>query len=205
MDVNNNARKNRDANLPERRKVEPVLDRVPDVLEPSKTKKFFDSFIASDMESVKDYVVMKVLLPRVQSMVLDMIRNGAEMLIMGPGAVSRNGSYNNRSAYNRASDSSHWRRESLPSRPSTTYVPYSDPILETEFEALDVIDKMIEYVEEYPVLSISDYLGFCNRPKDDEYTYQNYGWSRETVMNCRPEQIPDGRFVIKLPRPRYIR
>lgn len=192
----------RETNGPEKRKIEPAIDRVPDVRTPSKAKQFFGNFIASDMASVKEYVVMKVLLPRAQSMILDMIKNGAEMLIMGPGAVSKRGnSYTNYSRNNVTT----YSRDSAPARPSTTYVPYADPLMETEDEAWDVIDVMRDYVSEYPYVSIADYLGFCNRPCDIEYTYHDYGWSAETIRNCRPEQIPDGRYVIKLPRPRYIR
>lgn len=205
MDLNNYPpnKKGREP-MPEKKKVEPVIDRVPEVREQSNVKKFFNNFIASDVKDVKEYVVMKVLLPRVQAMLLDMIRNGAEMLIMGPNAARNRNNYN---SYSRGGTIRQYDGGgSRPARqPGTTYVPYAEPLLESEEEALDIIDRMIDYVEEYPCLSISDFLGFCNRPQDDEYTYQNYGWTRETILSCRPEQIPDGRFVIKLPRPRYIR
>lgn len=195
---------NRRNNTPEKKKIEPAINKIPEVRTPSRTQQFWGNFLASDIESVKEYVIMDVFLPRLKNTALAMLNSAAEMLIMGT-KTKKYSDHNNYSSYSRDRVTTYTRESRPASRPTTAYVPYPEPLFETEDDAFDVIDMMKDYISEYPYVSISDFLGFANRPSDDEYTYPNYGWSAEVIRNCIPEQIPDGRFIVKLPRPRYIR
>lgn len=189
---------------PQKKEIRPSIDKVPDVRQTSNAKKFFGNFIASDAADVKDYVIMNVLLPRAKALLLDMIRNSAEMLIMGPSGVSRGRTnYSNYGTPRNGRD--YTSNSGSTMRPANTYVTYPDPLFEVEDDAWRVIEDMVKYVADYPYINISEFLQFAGRPKDDEYTYINYGWSADTIRGSTPEQIPDGRFVIRLPRPIYIR
>lgn len=181
---------------------EPTLNKTPTTRKSSSS--FLGDFIASDAADVKDYVVKNVLLPRAKSLLLDLIRNTAEMFIMGPRGVSNGGNRD----YSRMSSSTRLGRDYVPGestmRPANTYVSYPEALFESYEDALDSRGDMIDYVSEYPFLKISDYLYYTNHSNDDEYTYQNYGWSADVVRNSTIVDIPGGHYVIKLPRPKYI-
>lgn len=188
----------------ERRKIESPLESKPDVLKVSNTKKFLGGFMASDIADVKEYLIFDVVLPRVKTLLLDSINRGAEMLIMGTknprGRTTTNYSRESTRYYNsQPSSPTQTRQQSL------LYAPYNDPLFDDEADAWKVIDEMTDYVEEYPTISISEFLTFCKRPEDDEYTFQYYGWTRPAINAARPEQISDGRWIIRLPKPKYIK
>lgn len=192
------------ANKPEeRRKIESSLENKPRVVETSSTKRFFGSFLASDLEDVRDHIIFDVIQPRAKTLLVDALHRACEMIILGKASPNRSAQYS-REGYTR-----YYRENRVDERPrdrnqNTMYAPYRDPLFDFEDDAWKVIDDLIDYVEEYPTLSISEFLTFCKRPEDDEYTYQNYGWTRAAVKSARPEEV-NGGWIIKLPKPKYIR
>ena len=189
----------------ERRKIESPLDKKPDVAKTSNAKKFLGGFVASDVADVKEYIIFEVVLPRIKTMLLDAISRGAEMMIMG----TKNPRGRSTTSYSREGYTKYYygdnnnKQQTKPQ--SMLYAPFNDPLFDDEADAWKVIDEMTDYVEEYATISISEFLTFCKRPEDDEYTFQYYGWTKPAINAARPEQINDGRWIIRLPKPKYIK
>lgn len=186
-----------------RREIKPTeLSKPAEFKTPSKSKTLLSEFIASDAESVKDYVITKIIIPRCKALVVDTIKNTAEMLILGPNAVSQQ-----RQNYNSYSRTSDYRPNNSQStmKPVATTAQYPDPLFDCFDDAMRVIDDMIIYCQDYPYISISEFLQFAGRSREDSYTYNNYGWSADMIRKISPVQIPDGRWSVGLPKPICLR
>lgn len=182
-----------------RREIKPTeLSKPAEFKAPSKSKKLISEFIASDAESVKDYVITKIIIPRCKALVVDTIKNAAEMLILGPNAVSQQ--RQNYNSYSRTTSDYHPNSQST-MRPVATTAQYPDPLFDCFEDAMRVIDDMIMYCQDYPYISISEFLQFAGRSREDSYTYNNYGWSADMIRKISPVQIPDGRWSVGLPKP----
>lgn len=182
-----------------RREIKPTeLSKPAEFKTPSKSKKLLSEFIASDAESVKDYVLTKIIVPRCKALVVDTIKNAAEMFILGPNAVTQQ-----RQNYNSYSRTSDYRPNNSPTimKPVATTAQYPDPLLDTWEDAMRIIDDMLGYCNDYPYVSISEFLQFAGRSREDSYTYNDYGWTADMIRKTSPVQIPDGRWSVGLPKP----
>lgn len=159
----------------------------------NEVRKFTDIFITEDVQNVKSYILMDVLVPAIKKAINDIVSDGISMLLWGGTnrnkKSSTNSSYVSYSSYSDRRDD---RRE--PVRAQVGY-HYDDIILESRAEAEEVLTRMDELISMYGVASVADLYDLvgisCN------YTDNKYGWTN--ISRAEPVRVRDG-YMLKLPK-----
>lgn len=176
----------------ERQKLEPIAKGK--AKKKSDVKKFADTFIAEDITSVKDYIIMEVLLPAAKKAISDIVTNGIDMILYGE---TRSKS---KSRESRVSYTSYYkdrdRDYDRPSRSRGRYgYDYDDIILDTRKEAEEVLDRMDDLIDTYGMVSVADLYDLVGI--SGNYTDNKYGWTN--LRNADVQRVRDG-YLLKLPK-----
>lgn len=179
-------------NTPEK-KVEKVVNGSVKTKKKSEAKKLADIFIAEDVNNVKSYIFMDVLVPAVKKAISDIVTNGIDMVLYGEtGRTKRNSaakvSYGG--CYTREND----RKNYSTQRNKAGYY-YDDITLDNRGEAEDVLSRMDELVAMYGVVSVADLYDLVG--VSGSYTDNKYGWT--DIRNASVVRVKD-RYMIKLPK-----
>ena len=181
------------ASKPEKN-VEKVTTGTVKTKKKSDIQKFTDVFISEDMNSVKSYILVDVLVPAVKKAISDIVTNGIDMLLYGEsgreGKKSTASKVSYRSYYDRGND----RRDRPSGRPREGY-NFDDIYVDNRGEAEEVLERMEELVSVYGMVSIADMYDLVGIT--GKYTDNKYGWTdlrAASVIRTR-----DG-YKIKLPR-----
>ena len=152
------------------------------------------SALSHDVNNIKNYALKDVLIPALQKAVVDIVKNGVEMLVYrGEKPPSSRNSALPYVSYNKYGSSSSDRRYS---EPRSVGYGIEDIILETRGEAEEVLRHMDAIIDTYGVLSVLDMfdlVGVRSTPNDNKY-----GWT-----NIRSAEIVrvSGGYTIRMPKP----
>lgn len=175
----------------EDKKVEKVISGTAHQRKKTGLSKAASTFIPGDVDSVKNYIVMDVLVPSIKRAISDIVCNGINMLLGEPARDSRSpgGKVNYRKYYQGEE-----RRDYARPRSQAQY-NYDDIVFETRGDAEEVLYRMEELLDRFEVVSVADLFDMagisCN------YTDNKYGWT--DLRNARVERVRDG-YIINLPR-----
>ena len=159
----------------------------------SDVKKFTDTFIAEDITSVKDYILMEVLLPAAKKAISDIVTNGIDMILYGE-TRSKSKSRESRVSYTKYYDRD--RDYDRPTRTRGRYgYDYDDIILDTRKEAEEVLDRMDDLIDNYGMVSVADLYDLVG--VSGNYTDNKYGWTN--LRNADVQRVRDG-YLLKLPK-----
>ena len=159
----------------------------------SEVKKFADTFIAEDITSVKDYILMEVLLPAAKKAISDIVTNGIDMILYGE-TRSKSKSRESRVSYTKYYDRD--RDYERPTRTRGRYgYDYDDIILDTRKEAEEVLDRMDDLIDNYGIVSVADLYDLVG--VSGNYTDNKYGWTN--LRNADVQRVRDG-YLLKLPK-----
>lgn len=159
-------------------------------------RKLADVFLAEDVESVKSYILLDVLIPAAKKAISDIVTNGIDMILYGEGGGGRNAKKSTASkiSYQRYYDDRREDRRYSEPRRAAGY-SYDDIIIESRGEAEDALTRMDELVATYGMVTVADMcdlLGVTCR-----YTDNKYGWT--DIRNAHVVRTRDG-YMIKLPK-----
>ena len=164
----------------------------------SDVRKFTDVFVSEDMASVKDYILMEVLLPAAKKAIADAVTNGIDMLLYGEArSKNRDRDRGSRVSYTRYYERDRERERDY-ERGARTRVrgyDYDDIILDTRREAEEVLDRMQDLIDTYGMVSVADLydlVGISGR-----YTDNKYGWTH--LRSADVQRVRDG-YLLKLPK-----
>lgn len=156
-------------------------------------RKISDTFISEDINNVKSYIWLDVLVPAIKKSISDIIINSVEMVLYGESGRSRDRSKS--STYTSYRDYYDDRKDERRSNRSRTGYSYDDITFRTRYEAEKVLDAMDAIIDEYDVVSVAEFYELADEPSS--HTDYKYGWSnlsRAEIMHCR-----EG-FYIKFPK-----
>ena len=189
---------------PPEKKIEKVATGRVSSQKKSLGKKFAETFLAADMQSVTRHIVFDVLIPEIKNMLSDMIRGSTNMMLFG----DRRGNYTDRdrgvsyvrtdygSRFNRGGRADDRDRE--PPRPHARNI-VDDIVFDTRLEAEEVLDNMISLLKQYNVVSVKDLYGFSGIPSN--YTHDKWGWF--DLSEATVDRVSTG-YLLKLPKPQVI-
>lgn len=150
-------------------------------------------FVPGDVDSVKSYILMDVLVPSIKRAISDIVCNGINMLLGEPMRGSKPGAPGAKVNYRQYYQGEERRDYNRP-RAQAQY-NYDDIIFETRGDAEEVLYRMEELLERFEVVSVADLFDMagisCN------YTDNKYGWT--DLRNAHVERVRDG-YIINLPR-----
>ena len=162
----------------------------------SEVRKFTDVFVSEDMASVKDYILMEVLLPAAKKAIADAVTNGIDMLLYGEvknkNRDNRNGS---RVSYTRYYERERERDYERGARTRARGYDYDDIILDTRKEAEEVLDRMQDLIDTYGMVSVADLYDLVGI--SGSYTDNKYGWTH--LRSADVQRVRDG-YLLKLPK-----
>jgi hypothetical protein len=174
-------------------------------------KRFAETFIGGDVESVGEYVVRDVLVPAAKDAIRDAVSQGIEKVLFGEERRSRRteprsrystGGYRNYNNYSsRSTPRERDRDESRKPASRRSRMRILDEIeFESRADAEAVLNEMTEAVDYYGSVTVLDFLTMAGEEHD--FTMERYGWEdvRE-LKHVRIERVGTQRYVIRLPDP----
>lgn len=171
--------------------------------------RFASSIISEDAQNVKSYIVMDVLIPSFKKAISDIVTNGIDIILYGEtghtkksnaSRVSYRKYYDNSSErFNRGGGTRYNNRDTR--EPGDTRAGrgpvslFNDIVVDSRGEAEDILSRMSEYLDTYPVISVADMYDLANIT-NFPHTYNNYGW--RSVAEAKVVRVSDGH-LIKMP------
>lgn len=178
-----------------KKKIEPVVKGKVKTKKRSGIKKLSDVFISDDVNNIKNYIFMDVLVPATKKAISEVVTSGIDMLLYG-----ETGRSSKRGSGNKISYSSYYDRDRRDSR-TVSGNRYSNRfdideiILETRAEAEEVLMQMDQLIDNYKMVSVADLYDLVGMSCD--YTAQKYGWTN--IRNAEVVRVRDG-YRLKLPK-----
>ncbi|MFI3115336.1 MAG: hypothetical protein R3Y12_04255 [Clostridia bacterium] len=176
------------------KKVEQIVNGNVRTKKKSDIQKITDIFVTEDIDSVKSYIIMDVLVPAVKKAVSDIVTNGIDMLLYGE--TSKTNKKNNASkvSYRNYYDKDEGRRDYNRTRTRSNY-DFDDVILDNRGEAEEVLCNMDDLISKYGMVSVADLYDLVGITGN--YTDNKYGWT--DIRNASVVRIRDG-YALKLPK-----
>lgn len=178
------------------RRTEKVVTGGTKLRKKSTLAKTVNAFLPGDVDDVKRYVLMDVLIPTIKRTISDVVRNAVDMLL-GVNTTPRSSSpAGTRVSYRSYYDARDDRRESTALRPRSTPYSYDDVVFDRYDDAAEVLLRMRELVSRFDAVSVADLFDMTGHAGN--YTDNKYGWT--DLSDARVERVSDG-YIIRLPRP----
>lgn len=181
------------------KKVDKVVTGEVTTRKKSGIRRFAESLVAGGAESVRDYILDEVIIPKARDTAYDIleklcngVKDGAHDILYGKGSHrSSSGTYVNYGSYYEE------RRERSNERPVYRRAGYSydDIILATRGDAENILREMRRLISKYGVVSVSDLydmLGVLGN-----FTDNDYGWS--DLSGAVAVRVRQG-YLLKLPK-----
>lgn len=188
--------------VPTSTKLNPVIpEGKARVQKKSGFSKLTNTIISEDAQNVKSYIVMDVLIPSFKKAISDIVTNGIDIILYGEAGRTKKsnaGRVSYRNYYDDVDRTSRSRdiRERADTRSSRGPVSLFDDVeVDTRGEAEDILSRMSEYLEAYPVISVADMYDLANITSFP-HTYNNYGW--RSVADAKVVRTNNG-YLIKMP------
>lgn len=97
------SKEERKESIPEKH-VEKVISGTVKPKKKSEMQKFADVFISEDVNNVKSYIVMDVLVPAIKKAISDIVTNGIDMILYGEAGKSKKNSTASKVSYQKYYD-----------------------------------------------------------------------------------------------------
>lgn len=164
--------------------------------------KFLTSIFNSDVEYIKDYIFLDVIVPAIKKGLYDVITNGADMFLYG-GRGSSSKTQNSNSSYMQY-------YEKHKKIGQTNYQSSARILSGYDFDtfsfvrrpvAFDILDEMNKVIGEYGNIAVSTYYEIVKKkakvdPRRTRFTDEDYGWT--DLKEAEVVRDRDG-FVLELP------
>ena len=185
----------------EERRVEKVVQGTATKKKKSLARRFVDIFLSEDVSDVKTYIIYDVVVPAIKENVADVINSAVGMLFFGETRRRRSGrsqstggvtKVNYGGYFNGGSQSERmptYRHSNVPSR-------VDDLTVETRGDAELVLDQMMEILDQYDQVTVSDYYDLMG--VSTSFTDNKYGW--KDLRNARVVRAGRDGYRIELPR-----
>ena len=162
----------------------------------AKTRKKGEMQKFADVNNVKSYILMEVIVPAVKKAISDIVTTGIDMILYGEaGRSKKNGTASKvsyRNYYDQGAD--RVRAGSAGNRRNTP--DYDDILFDTRGDAEAVLDAMNDIISQYGTVSVSDFYDLARVPNDN-FTMNRYGWTN--IGGATAVRVRDG-YILKLPR-----
>lgn len=180
---------------PEEKNIDKVATGHLKAKKASGLKKFADVFISDDVNSVKSYILLDVIVPAIKRGIVDAIN----IILYGDTSRSKKSSTASKISYRSYYESDDYRRDDKINR-SRPRLDYDEVLYDTRGEAESVLDRMYDIIREYGIVSVSDFYEISDIPNDN-YMLNRYGWN--DLSGTRVARTRDG-YILTLPKARAI-
>ena len=177
------------------KKIEPVVSGKATIKKKSGIVRLADVFLPEDVSSVKEYILVDVIIPKIKNMLHDI---GSEAWDSFWGISGRSGSRGTASKVSYVSYDQ-YSRDKQPETPRRSGVNYEEIVFPTRGDAESVYDRMAELCDTFNAVSVADMYELADVPNDN-YTLNKYGWT--SMEGAQVIRLSGGGFSIKMPKAR---
>ena len=191
------------------KKIEKVVSGDVVRRKPSMGKRLRAAFMGGDSQSVKDYVLLEVIVPAFKDTIADAVTGGIERMIFGENyrPSSRRGrgyapgphnQFNYASISNRNSVAGAAFREdprSQLSRRGRSSHNFDEVIFPSRADAEAVLTQMFELLDEFEVVTVSDFLELSG--VSGNFTDHKFGWT--DLRGVQAHRTRGGGYILGLP------
>lgn len=191
----NSIRSKRESSVPETpvKKIEKVVTGEVKLKKKSIFNKFASIFIPEDVEGVKTYILLDIIVPSIKRGFLEAV----EAFLYNGDVRGRVSSRASKFSYSSISDPRNTSRRDESPRLSLGF-EYDDIILDSIMDAEQVLIRMDEIIEVYGMVSVGDLYDILGRTgPSTPYTYGNYGW--RDLGGAKTVPVREG-YLLKLPK-----
>lgn len=197
MNFPSNSHKNREEKE-EPKKIKKVVSGKVVMRKKSLGKRFLETFIGDDINSVFSYIVHDVLIPAAKDTIEDLVKGSIEMVLRGERKGTRTRrdqgksyvSYNSYSSSNRRDD----RRE-ISNRNRARH-NFDEIVISSRAEAEEVLSQLVDLIIDYKQATVSDLYDMVDITSN--FTDDKYGWT--DLRGASTTRARDG-YVLNLPKP----
>lgn len=157
-------------------------------------RKVLSTFIHEDKESVLEYAIMDVVVPKLKEAALDVVNGALSMLFYGE---ARNGRVNYDKV--RTSSASYRTQQRTDYRGESNRSDSDGIILESRADAIAVLNQLRDLITDYDRATVADYYDLVGM--SSKFTDNNFGWTNldsAYISNVR------GGYTIILPKARAL-
>lgn len=167
-------------------------------------KRFTETFLGEDVKGVGSYIVYDILIPAAKDTLEDLVKGSIEVLLRGESRGTsrvkrdKGKSYVSYSSYYKSDRDDRDRRDRDRREPSSrnrSRHKFDDIILESRGEAEEVLDLLVDHIEQYDMVTVSDLYGMVGI--DPNFTDEKYGWTN--LSSATVSRVRDG-YLIDLPK-----
>lgn len=176
------------------KKVEKVITGTARTKKKSEVRKFTDVFISEDVNNVKSYILMDVLVPAIKKAISDIVTNGVDMILYGEAGFNKKRSTVSKISYNKMFDDP--RSSRIHSERGRTGLDYDELIFDSRGDAEAVLSALEDIIAQFGVASVGDLYDLA-QVSTTNYAINKYGWS--DLRSAEVIRARDG-YMIKLPR-----
>lgn len=182
---------------PEREKrVEPVISGKVRTAKKTGLSKVASIFLPKDINDVKTYVLMDVLVPMIKRGIIE----GITMLLSGSSGKGGKGPADRVSYMRPYYDYNHQNEQGARVRQAQTGYMYDDIVFDSRGDAEEVLARMYEMIDsEYGNVSVADMYSLAGASTTGNYTANKYGWTDLSTARTVRTANGDG-YILKLPR-----
>lgn len=181
------------------KKVEKVISGSAKQKKTSEFEKTIKLFLTEDLNNLKTYIIMGVLVPTIKKSLNDILICSINALF---GNINQKSSPTvSKIAYNNFFGQEIRQREISPLTKISDGYGIDDIYLDSRGDAELILETMADAISQYGVVSVADYYDFVGI-NTDNYTNNNYGWTN--ISSAKIITTRDG-YLIKLPKAQQIR
>lgn len=159
----------------------------------SEMSKFKDSIFAEDVNSVKSYLFMDVLVPTIKKAIFEIVTNGVDMMLYGEVRDKK------RSSVSQVSYRDYSKNEKSYSTRSSGF-DLDDIVFDSRGDAEAVLDMMTDVLKDYGIVSVAELYDMIG--KTAPFTANRWGWT--SIRTAEAVRGRGGDYYLKLPKPRPI-
>ena len=166
-------------------------------------QKVRDAFISDEVHDIKSYVVFDVIIPAIKETFRNLFVNSLDMALFGKVRQTSKTEQRGGStyiAYDRLYQSRggndvqpRQQRGGAPLRVNEL----DRVVFKDKADAIDVLSYMMDQIEEDHVASVADFVTAADLPVSP--IHHKFGWY--DLSTASVEELPDGGYYIRLPRP----
>lgn len=190
-DYGSNSHKSKEGNKPAPKKdIQKVTSGVVKTAKKGGLAKLISVFVNEDIDDVKEYIFMEVIVPGIKDTLSQMITNGVDMILYGE--VRRSRDSKSRTNYGR-----YYSRDDRGSKSNSRKISnYDDLVFDSRRDADDVLKNMNDLLDNYDVVTVADLYDLVGKTGNG-FTDHKYGWT--DIRNAQVIRVRDG-YGLRLPK-----
>lgn len=161
--------------------------------------KFKETFAGDSAESVGQYVLFDIIIPRVKDLLYETFTGGLERSLFGTSARSsraRGSQLTGKTNYKGISEKAAERHEREISPRGRANHDFGEILIPTRGEAEQVLDTLLALVDEYDSATVADLYGAVGISA--EHTDLKFGWT--DLRDARISPARGGGYLLEMPR-----